>query len=42
MDWSTPVFTEIKMDAEIGSYQEDSQEPEQPPFCGQKVEGERD
>ncbi len=23
MDWTTPSWTEIKMDAEIGSYQED-------------------
>jgi hypothetical protein len=23
MDWTTPTWTEIKMDAEIGSYQED-------------------
>jgi hypothetical protein len=23
MDWSNPAFEEIKMDAEIGSYQED-------------------
>jgi hypothetical protein len=33
-DWERPVFVEIKMDAEIGSYQEDSQEPEPTPFCG--------
>ena len=31
MTWTTPEFTEIKMDAEIGSYQVD--EPgEAPPF----------
>jgi hypothetical protein len=24
MDWTAPSFEEIKMDAEIGSYQEDS------------------
>jgi hypothetical protein len=23
MEWTTPDYTEIKMDAEIGSYQED-------------------
>jgi hypothetical protein len=23
MEWTTPTWTEIKMDAEIGSYQED-------------------
>jgi hypothetical protein len=34
IDWERPVFVEIKMDAEIGSYQEDSQEPEPTPFCG--------
>jgi hypothetical protein len=25
--WTTPVFVEIKMDAEIGSYQEDTELP---------------
>jgi hypothetical protein len=29
MDWTAPSFDEIKMDAEIGSYQEDG---ELPPF----------
>jgi hypothetical protein len=24
MNWTSPTFEEIKMDAEIGSYQEDS------------------
>jgi hypothetical protein len=24
MNWTTPTFDEIKMDAEIGSYQEDT------------------
>ncbi len=24
MTWETPTFTEVKMDAEINSYQEDS------------------
>jgi hypothetical protein len=28
MIWSRPDFVEIKMDAEIGSYQEDGPEPE--------------
>jgi hypothetical protein len=27
MDWTTPSFDEIKMDAEIGSYQEDADLP---------------
>ena len=30
MDWTTPSFEEIKMDAEIGSYQAD--EPERDPL----------
>jgi hypothetical protein len=25
MDWTTPTFVEIKMDAEIGSYQADDE-----------------
>ncbi len=36
MPWTTPAFDEIKMDAEIGSYQEDGEpvpvvEREEPP-----------
>jgi len=31
MEWMTPAFVEIKMDAEIGSYQEDG---ERVPFEG--------
>ena len=27
MNWTTPTFAEIKMDAEIGSYQQDSESP---------------
>ena len=27
MSWTRPEFVEIKMDAEIGSYQEDSEGP---------------
>jgi len=42
MEWTTPVFAEIKMDAEIGSYQEDPREPDQVPFCGLDVERESD
>jgi hypothetical protein len=26
MNWTTPAYEELKMDAEIGSYQEDGQE----------------
>ena len=25
MEWTTPAYAEIKMDAEIGSYQEDGE-----------------
>jgi hypothetical protein len=32
MDWTVPAFVEIKMDAEIGSYQEDREEREPAPF----------
>jgi hypothetical protein len=27
MNWTTPVYEEVKMDAEIGSYQEDGEWP---------------
>ncbi len=27
MDWTTPSYDELKMDAEIGSYQEDGEWP---------------
>jgi hypothetical protein len=27
MNWTTPVYEEMKMDAEIGSYQEDGEWP---------------
>ncbi len=30
MEWTTPAYEEIKMDAEIGSYQEDG---DAPPFA---------
>ena len=33
MEWTTPTFTEIKMDAEIGSYQAD-EEPNTPIVTG--------
>jgi hypothetical protein len=32
MDWTTPSYEEVKMDAEIGSYQQDQQDDELPPF----------
>jgi hypothetical protein len=32
MEWSTPTWAEIKMDAEIGSYQEDF-EPTRDPIA---------
>ncbi len=32
MEWTTPTWAEIKMDAEIGSYQED-QEPTRDPIA---------
>lgn len=33
MNWQTPAYEELKMDAEIGSYQEDG---EQPPIADPK------
>jgi hypothetical protein len=27
MNWQTPAYEELKMDAEIGSYQEDGERP---------------
>jgi hypothetical protein len=37
MEWKTPTFVEIKMDAEIGSYQQDD-EPSPP--IAEPAEGE--
>jgi hypothetical protein len=34
MNWTSPAFEEIKMDAEIGSYQEDSEPRESPLAAG--------
>jgi hypothetical protein len=35
MDWTAPTYAEIKMDAEIGSYQEDTDPTrEGPHFAG--------
>jgi hypothetical protein len=36
MEWTIPAFVEIKMDAEIGSYQEEREEPDPAPFCGRE------
>lgn len=36
MDWTAPSFEEIKMDAEIGSYQEDGRDPL--PFAEREAE----
>jgi hypothetical protein len=33
MAWTTPAFDELKMDAEIGSYQEDSDPPREAPIA---------
>lgn len=32
MEWTTPKYVEIKMDAEIGSYQEDSEPVRESPI----------
>jgi hypothetical protein len=34
MNWTRPAYEEIKMDAEIGSYQEDSEPREAPLVAG--------
>ncbi|MGH7437824.1 MAG: hypothetical protein ACRENE_19270 [Polyangiaceae bacterium] len=33
MEWTAPTYAEIKMDAEIGSYQEDHQDRHETPEC---------
>jgi hypothetical protein len=33
MDWTAPTFAEIKMDAEIGSYQEDQGDRDPSPIA---------
>ena len=38
MDWQTPQFVEIKMDAEISSYQEDNDPTHDPAFGRPEVE----
>jgi hypothetical protein len=32
-EWTPPSFEEVKMDAEIGSYQPDDRDPGAPPFA---------
>lgn len=39
MNWTTPNYVEIKMDAEIGSYQEDGEPTRESPIAdGEPVE----
>jgi hypothetical protein len=38
MTWTTPTFEEVKMDAEIGSYQEDTDPAREVPFARQREE----
>jgi hypothetical protein len=33
MEWTAPTYTELKMDAEIGSYQEDRDERDPSPIA---------
>jgi len=33
MQWTSPTYVEIKMDAEIGSYQEDSEPTRESPIA---------
>jgi hypothetical protein len=33
MTWTTPTFQEVKMDAEIGSYQEDTDPAREAPIA---------
>jgi hypothetical protein len=33
MQWTSPAYVEIKMDAEIGSYQEDSEPTRESPIA---------
>ena len=38
MDWTAPTYEEIKMDAEIGSYQEDTDPVRESPLAeGEEV-----
>jgi hypothetical protein len=38
MIWQTPQFTELSMNAEIGSYQPDEDPDDAPPFVGETME----
>jgi hypothetical protein len=38
MEWTAPTYAEIKMDAEIGSYQEDSEPTRESPFVAGAAE----
>ena len=41
MTWLTPAFDELKMDAEIGSYQDDFNPPtDTPPFATEEAAAE--
>ena len=37
MEWTAPKYAEIKMDAEIGSYQEDGEPGREVPFVAAKA-----
>jgi hypothetical protein len=39
MAWTTPTFDEIKMDAEIGSYQEDTDPAREAPIARTPADG---
>ena len=41
MIWTTPTFHEVKMDAEIGSYQEDQDPVRESPIADRAAESER-
>jgi len=38
MEWTSPTYAEIKMDAEIGSYQEDSEPTRESPIAERDVQ----
>ena len=38
MTWTMPTFEEVKMDAEIGSYQEDTDRQPEAPFAREHEE----
>lgn len=42
MRWQTPDFFEVKMDAEIGSYQQDDERDEVPTFADPSLEASAD